>query len=137
VIVNLAFLIPNHRNIGRHIVYLELSDIINALKALFVGEFVCLLGLCLTKVSVILFLLNLAGVKRWLRWTLYSNMFVVCVSTLVFIVIVWTQCRPVQANWDPTVSNAHCISITYLINASYAVTGQYSRVHLTERYCLR
>jgi hypothetical protein len=110
--------------IGRHVVYLSVSEIIRAMQSLLIGEFVLLLGLCMTKVSAIIFLLNMAGLKRWLRWTLYANMLVICVSTLVFIVIVWTQCKPVQANWDPTVKDMTCISIQYLMNATYSVTGE-------------
>ena len=110
--------------LGRHVEYLPYNDIVTTVRGLVVGELLLLVSLCFVKVSVLLFLLGFGGVKKWLRWTLLSNVAVICVSTLAFVVTLWTQCRPVQANWDRTVPGAHCIPIEAFMNSTYVLTGE-------------
>ncbi|KAF2495284.1 hypothetical protein BU16DRAFT_618124 [Lophium mytilinum] len=105
---------------GRHVYFLKPDDIVTTVLTMFLGEFLLLLSLCLVKVSVMLFLLNFGGLKKWLRWTLLGNMSVICVSTFVFIVILWNQCKPVQANWN---GKGTCISVQALMSVTYVLTA--------------
>lgn len=109
--------------VGRHTFYLDLPDVIIAVKTLVVGEFLLLLGLMFVKVSVLSFLLAMGATTRWLKWTLQANLFLIVSSTVAFCVVIWMQCTPVEGNWDPTVEGRKCMELKKFMDATYVLSA--------------
>lgn len=117
-------IIGSYHGVGRHAVYItNLDDLILAVKTLVVGEFLLLLALCFVKVSVLIFLFSIGGIRKWVRYTLHANLVLIVTSTLAFSVVLWTQCKPVEANWDPTIEGAQCLSVDNFLVAVYTLTA--------------
>lgn len=116
---------------GRHVYYLKLehTDVGKLLKVIFVSEFVLYLALFFVKLSVTLFILRLGGLRKWLRVVLVLNALVLFASTLAYFVVLFVQCKPIAANWDPNVPDPVCISIDVLVTVTYIVTGWMIQFH--------
>ena len=109
---------------GRHIYYLDTAQIIRAGRLLFVSEFISNLAICVVKLSVALFLLRIGGLRRWLRISLFATIALLISSTSAFIIILFVQCRPVAANWDPTIKKtSKCLPSSALADVSYCSAG--------------
>jgi hypothetical protein len=115
--------VGSQHGVGRHAYYLDLADVIVAVKTLIVGEFFLLVGLMFVKISVLLFLLNISGTTRWLRWVLRANLVLIFSSTFAFCFVIWFQCTPVQGNWDPTVPGRKCIELKKFMDATYVLSA--------------
>ncbi|KAL2165019.1 hypothetical protein VTH06DRAFT_315 [Thermothelomyces fergusii] len=93
---------------GRHVQYIDPPE--NFTKGLhlnFVTQPLCLVALCLTKVSVGFFLLRLTPSPR-LRWFIIGTMvFTVLSATGNFLTVLF-QCRPLALTWDSSVEGT-CI----------------------------
>ncbi|KAL5427393.1 hypothetical protein PMIN04_001407 [Paraphaeosphaeria minitans] len=74
------------------------------------------------KVSVLLFLPTIGGTNRWLRWALQANLGLIVTSTVVFCVVIWMQCTPVQRNWDPFVPGRKCIDIEKFMDTTHVLS---------------
>jgi hypothetical protein len=108
---------------GRHILRLELENGVRAVMTMFVVQFLLPLALAVVKLSVTLFLLRIIGLRKWFRWALIANVAVLLASTLVYIIVLWAQCRPLAANWDPRIMHGVCYKPNVLVNATYVTTG--------------
>lgn len=123
-LTNIPFTVVGSKHgVGRHAYYLDLEDIIIAVKTLVVGEFFLLTGLMFVKVSVLLFLLTIGGTSRWLRWALKGNLVLIVASTVAFCFVIWMQCTPVQGNWDPTVPGRKCMELKKFMDATYVLSA--------------
>ncbi|KAK4123856.1 hypothetical protein N657DRAFT_690511 [Parathielavia appendiculata] len=77
--------------------------------------------LALVKTSVLIFLTRLFGQKDWVRRFLFwLNVANISQMIAVFFAVV-LQCTPVQSNWDPTISSAHCIDRRVLFISTAAI----------------
>ena len=106
---------------GRHIQYLQLDTAVEALKYIFIGEFILILDMAVVKLSVTLFLLRF-GLRKWLRWVVITSISLLSLSTVAFIIILFSQCKPITANWDPRVSGI-CYGPNVLMIVLYITTG--------------
>ena len=114
----------NHYGVGRHLACLSLPDTINVLRLLFISEFLTFLAIFFVKLSVTLFLLKIGGLRRSLRIALVVNLVLPALSTIGFIVVLFVQCRPIQANFDPSLKpTATCLSAKADVDVSYAAAG--------------
>jgi hypothetical protein len=100
----------------------DIDDLVLAVKTLVVGQFLLLLALCFVKVSVLLFLLSIGRLLSWVAMTLYVTLFLIVSSTLAFSVVLWAQCRPVAANWDPRITGAYCLPVDNYVAAVYVLS---------------
>lgn len=113
---------------GRHVHYIEpKSNVVTGLHLNFVTQPLCLIGLCLTKVSVGLFLLRLTPSVRFRRLIWSVIIFTVLSSTGNFCeldcisralgrwltfnstVTVFFQCKPLAFAWDHNIPGGECI----------------------------
>ena len=109
---------------GRHAYYLDLNRITRVQKLVYVGEITTTLNLCLVKISVVLFLLRIGGLRRWLKFALLATATLLVVSTLVFVILLLVQCKPFAANWDPRIRLfAMCLSPSASIDIAYCSSG--------------
>ena len=110
--------------LGRHIYYLDVVQVNRFEKLNFVVELFVNLDICVVKTSVALFLLRIGGLRRWLRVSLFATIALLVSSTSATIIIIFVQCRPIAAIWDPTVKpTANCLSASALKDASYVSAG--------------
>jgi hypothetical protein len=123
--VEMMIIIPQvHYGAGRHVQYIHPpSNVVTGLHLNFVTQPLCLIGLCLTKVSVGLFLLRLTPSPRFRYFVIGTIVFTVLSSTgnfcelhlsklrptrstswkLTAVVTVFFQCRPLALTWDSSV----------------------------------
>ncbi|KAF5666368.1 integral membrane protein [Fusarium heterosporum] len=60
--------------------------------------FLCSSGLA--KNSILVSYLRIAPVHSWLRRLTYATIFLVTALIFIFIIVVWSQCKPTSAYWD-------------------------------------
>ena len=89
--------------LGKHDVNLTAEQLINTLKWDWISTTPSILVSILARISITILLIRLFGNKIW-----FKKFLIICTALqstvgIVLIVVVWTQCRPVQALWNPTV----------------------------------
>ena len=84
---------------GHHIIYLTKSQRVQVVKWNYVTEFFLFIIICLTKISICLFIFRIKN-TGWLRWCLHALMSGLVVTTLVCEIILFAQCQPIHAWWD-------------------------------------
>ncbi|KAI7236950.1 hypothetical protein KC343_g7343 [Hortaea werneckii] len=100
MLVELAIIIPSvSLGAGRHVQYLDPKDNIQGLHLNFVTQPLCLIALCLTKLSVGLFLIRLTPSKRHVR-IIWGVMILTVLSWLGNFLTVLLQCQPLRKVWD-------------------------------------
>ncbi|KAK4114687.1 hypothetical protein N656DRAFT_705020 [Canariomyces notabilis] len=102
--VEMMIIIPQvHYGAGRHVQYIHPpSNVVTGLHLNFVTQPLCLIGLCLTKVSVGLFLLRLTPSQKFRYFVIGTIVFTVLSSTGNFLTVFF-QCRPLALTWDSSV----------------------------------
>ncbi|KAF2721221.1 hypothetical protein K431DRAFT_224704 [Polychaeton citri CBS 116435] len=103
---------------GRHVQYLDHDTNIKGLHLNFVTQPLCLIALCLAKVSVGLFLLRLAISRNYIRFIWCVIVFTI-LSTLGNLLTVFFQCQPLSFVWDFTVEGGKCIPQPHLKFAAF------------------
>ena len=112
--------------LGRHIYYLKLNQIIKAGKLTLVTELLTNLIILVVKLSIALFLLRIGGLRKWLRYSLFATIALLVTSTSVFVVVLFVQCRPLAAVWDPRLkAKADCLPKYALPDVSYCMGGRF------------
>lgn len=87
----------------RHLYYLSPSEVLPALRLIWINQSFAIAPLATGKISVAFLILRIMGPSTWRRRLLYF-----CIaSNLIFssLAIIWNyvQCTPVEALWDPSV----------------------------------
>ncbi|RMY52297.1 hypothetical protein D0864_14284, partial [Hortaea werneckii] len=96
MLVELAIIIPSvSLGAGRHVQYLDPKDNIQGLHLNFVTQPLCLIALCLTKLSVGLFLIRLTPSKRHVR-IIWGVMILTVLSWLGNFLTVLLQGQPLR-----------------------------------------
>ncbi|KAK4173020.1 hypothetical protein QBC36DRAFT_360964 [Triangularia setosa] len=100
IFVEMMIIIPQvHYGAGRHVQYIEpASNVTKGLHLNFVTQPLCLIALCLTKVSVGFFLLRLTPSKRFQRFVVGMIVFTVLSATGNFLTVFF-QCQPLAFTW--------------------------------------
>ncbi|GAB1314738.1 Rhodopsin domain-containing protein [Madurella fahalii] len=117
--VEMMIIIPQVRlGAGRHVQYIEPKEnITRGLHLNFVTQPLCLIALCLTKVSVGLFLLRLTPSLRFRYLVIGVTIFTI-LSATANILTVFFQCRPLALTWDSSVEGT-CMPAANLKFAAY------------------
>ena len=84
---------------GRHAYYLDRYKTARVLKWTYLSEITLFFVVCLTKISICLFILRIKK-TGWLKWALYALMAGLVITTTGPLVILFAQCRPLHAYWD-------------------------------------
>nr|CDP26528.1 Putative protein of unknown function [Podospora anserina S mat+] len=126
IFVEMMIIIPQvHYGAGRHVQYIEPpSNVTKGLHLNFVTQPLCLIALCLTKVSVGFFLLRLTPSKRFRRFVIGMIIFTVLSATGNFLTVFF-QCQPLAFTWGG-VSEGKCmppdnLKFAAFFNSSVAV----------------
>ncbi|KAK0670128.1 hypothetical protein QBC41DRAFT_301889 [Cercophora samala] len=126
VFVEMMIIIPQvHYGAGRHVQHIKpASNVTKGLHLNFVTQPLCLIALCLTKVSVGFFLLRLTPSKRFRRFVIGMIIFTVLSATGNFLTVFF-QCQPLAFTWGG-VSEGKCmppenLKFAAFFNSSVAV----------------
>jgi phosphoglycerol transferase MdoB-like AlkP superfamily enzyme len=112
-----------HHGIGRHIMYLTPYQIKEAIKFELLAQPWGIISPTLSRVSFALFLLKFAGQRKWIRWSLWSVIWIQVVANLATIIQIFAQCQHYASLWDPSVGG-HCISPHVQVLFGYAQGGK-------------
>ncbi|POR30971.1 Uncharacterized protein TPAR_08825 [Tolypocladium paradoxum] len=94
---------------GRHVQFIKPeSNIAKGLHLNFVTQPLSIIALCLTKVSVGLFLLRINPLPKFKRVIWATIAFTVAASVAGVFTVLF-QCRPLAFTWDPSTPGGHCI----------------------------
>ncbi len=91
-----------HAGIGRHAYYLGQTQAMDAVKWSYVAMTMFFVIVCLTKISICLFILRIKK-TGWLKWVLYTLMAGQVITTAAPEIILFVQCRPVRSFWDRSI----------------------------------
>lgn len=88
---------------GRHIYYVEPSDLIILLKLNTMVTIAGFVSLAFARASIGIFLFRLVSqVRKW-RWAVYVGMALNVLQAVALIILTGIQCVPISKLWDPTV----------------------------------
>ncbi|KAF3809692.1 hypothetical protein GCG54_00005233 [Colletotrichum gloeosporioides] len=108
---------------GRHIQYIEpKSNVVIGLHYNFVTQPLCLIALCLAKVSVGLFLLRVSPSTRMRYFIMGTIVFTILSATGNFLTVFF-QCRPLAYTWDTSIKGGECIPPANLKFAAFFNSG--------------
>jgi hypothetical protein len=98
--VEMMVIIPEVRfGAGRHIQHIQPPEnIVKGLRLNFITQPLCLIGICLTKVSVGLFLLRLTTYRNF-RWFITGMVVFTVLSAIGNVLTVFFQCQPLAFTW--------------------------------------
>ena len=84
---------------GQHIQDLTLEQAEDVLKYVYATEFLIFPALSLTKISICFFVLRIKNTKA-MRIALYAMMTLLVLTSLMCEILLFAQCRPLEAFWD-------------------------------------
>ncbi|OIW26890.1 hypothetical protein CONLIGDRAFT_672360 [Coniochaeta ligniaria NRRL 30616] len=94
--------------IGIHNVNIPPHDTHHPIFINYIGGLIYNPILSMVKVSVLIFLLRLAGTRPAVKATIWALMtFTTCMMIAIFFSVVFV-CQPVQYNWDPKIKDGKC-----------------------------
>ncbi|OIW31088.1 hypothetical protein CONLIGDRAFT_630986 [Coniochaeta ligniaria NRRL 30616] len=103
---------------GRHVQYIfPASNVVTGLHLNFVTQPLCLIALCLTKVSVGFFLLRLVPSTRLRQFIIGTIIFTILSATGNFLTVFF-QCKPLAFTWGGTATGT-CIPPAHLKFAAF------------------
>ncbi|KAJ1333315.1 hypothetical protein MN608_03305 [Microdochium nivale] len=119
LLVELIFIVLSvYNGAGRHMAYIDpQTNIPKGLYYNFVTQPMCLIALCLTKVSAGLFLHRLASTKMYKKIIIAITVFTVLCATASTLMIL-LACRPLNLNWDRT-AVGECMPPTHMRFAAF------------------
>lgn len=72
-------------------------------KANWEGQTPGILASVIARISIAILLARLFGIRRWFRWYVYTVTALQSFCECLLIIVVWAQCRPVEALWNPSI----------------------------------
>ncbi|KAK3067334.1 hypothetical protein LTR53_015868 [Teratosphaeriaceae sp. CCFEE 6253] len=109
---------------GRHAHYLRKEQIAKISELSWVVQIVLFCALCLVKISVCLLVLRIKN-TRPLRRFLYGVMALLVVTTVIPIIALCIECRPLQGFWHREMGHCHSPNFriySIYVQAAYSVT---------------
>ncbi len=120
-----------HAGFGRHAYYLSRIEALDAIKWSYVTMTLFFVIVCLTKISICLFILRIKK-TGWLKWVLYTLMTGQVISTAAPEMVMLAQCQPIRSFWDRSIGKCWD-QTTY--NA--VVWAHFGMVTASNRFCTR
>ena len=80
-----------------------MRDLIQAVKYAWIAQMPIVLALTVARISIAAFLLRLFAANKWLKWFLIVMTIVNTIFAILPLIMIFTQCTPVEALWDPPV----------------------------------
>ena len=112
-----------HAGGGRHQYYLSPSQTMEILRWNYASEVLLFAIIPATKISICLFVLRIKN-TGWLKWLIYGLMAGLVITTVVPIIVLLVQCRPIEAFWNKSAGS--CWSPKVINDVNYAQVGKFS-----------
>ena len=110
---------------GKPMADLDPQHQMDAVRMNIIGTPFGVVAYSLPNVSVAIFINRILMPKRWRKVLLYAITILQCVISGISCVLLFVQCSPVEALWNPTIP-ATCMSLDIMIGYSYFVGCQIS-----------
>jgi len=111
---------------ARHLYYLSPAELVMVQKFTWIAQGFSIFALATAKISVSLLLLKIIGPATvWRKRILWFNMVFFMLQCIVSVAIIFGQCRPMRALWEP-VPGAHCLNPKVQTNFAIAASGMAS-----------
>jgi hypothetical protein len=113
--------------VGRHIVYLQPPDIVQAVKMIWMTQPFSTMSACFGKISVALLLMRLMNRNKrqeLVLWFIIISLFIV---NLMCVIVTFSQCTPVWQLWEGPRPNPYCWDPRIQQNFGYAQAGMQKR----------
>lgn len=109
--------------LGRHITTLTPGEQSGFEKWTLIAEIQVIIGTCVTKMSVSIFILRiLSRTRKYITYLVYALMVIVVVTTLALVITFLLQCRPLNAVYNPRV-HGQCYSKHVVFGVAYGQGG--------------
>ncbi|PSN70136.1 hypothetical protein BS50DRAFT_585592 [Corynespora cassiicola Philippines] len=111
VMTSIVITLMVHYGFGRHVVYLSLPQLIQAVKWIWISAPISTWSACFGKISIALLLTRILNHKRAILWFLWLLIVALFVVNVLLTIITFAQCTPVNLLWkqlDPTVDADRC-----------------------------
>ena len=110
--------------LGRHISTLTAEEESGFLKWTLIAEVQLIIGTCLTKLSVSVFILRILNrTRKKTTYLIYTLMITLVVTTLALAITFLLRCRPFNAVYDPSV-HGKCYSNHVVFGVAYGQGGE-------------
>ena len=116
--------------VGRHQYYLELNQIIEALKWSQLSRLFFVLVTFFTKVSICLFVIRIPQ-DRNVSTFLWITIGLLAITNVAWFIEFLAQCRPIAGLWDPTIA-ANCWNPYIEVDFDYTQGGKQSATSYIE-----
>jgi len=103
--------------------YLTFEQRVSAMRLEFLSQAFGLAGAAFARISFAVLLLKFCVASRAWCWTVWSIIWVQAVCNSATVLIIYLQCRPIQALWNPNVEGT-CWSPQIQVIAGYALGGE-------------
>ena len=122
-LVNIIFIVFEiHNGLGQHRYFLSDDEYTNAIMWGWMTQPLLFVILCLTKISICLFILRIRN-TGWLRWFLWGLMIGLVVTTIPPLVVLFAECHPIQATWDKRI-NGKCWKVDIYFDIIWLQVGE-------------
>ncbi|KAM3086311.1 hypothetical protein ACMFMF_000264 [Clarireedia jacksonii] len=95
-----------HYGWGRHYVYLDDEDRIEAMKYNAIGQSFGVMGSTFGRLSFIILMLQLFGISKWRRKALWTLFYAQLIPNAVVVITLYIQCDNVRALWDFSIESS-------------------------------
>ena len=88
---------------SRHRFYMSSSQLQHVTELNWISQSISIMAIATGKVSVAVLIGRLMGPSRWRMWFLYFLSVTALLLACLCIIVIFTQCKPSKALWDPPV----------------------------------
>ena len=113
--------------LGSHQGTLSKDQIQTSLKWIYASEFFTFPSVCLTKISICFFVLRIKN-TRPLRYGLYTMMTFLIITSLMPLIVLFAQCRPLEAFWNPPAGS--CWNFDIYNDIIWVSVGQFNPIQV-------
>jgi hypothetical protein len=113
---------------GRHSMYLSLDQIQGSLYWGYISVYFWSSSLTCTKISILLMLLRIKQTPTWKRGVFTFIAFLI-LNEISIILVALLQCKPIEANWNLSVSRSGCLSMDAVMLSNYVNSSE------SDQYC--
>ena len=112
-----------HYGLGRHIFFIEPSNVPQAFKWLWAAEPTNLFAVFLVRLSISLFFLRLIPPKKSYVWLIWGTIAALTASDIFISVDYFFQCRPIKKVWEPMIQRS-CFGQNVQVAATWLYQGE-------------
>ncbi len=118
-----------HYGLGRHIYYLNPTQISHTFMWLWAAEPTNLFAVFLVRLSISLFFLRLVPPNKLYLWVIWGTIAALTVSDIFISVNYFFECRPIRKVWEPEIPGT-CFSQGVTTSATWLYQGELGHTYV-------